>query len=147
MSRVLIFSDWSLMEGFLLTLKSQEQKTFSDRFPSDLNTWKLFPKDLDMLQGGKWLLHTHNWWKKKKKAKYVKVNIVYQPVHQNNADNKEGNCDGKKIGSWYAIRYHRCYARSFNRDVWVVTIKHQAPRKVTLPKMKHWDKFQIKFVK
>lgn len=53
----------------------------------------------------------------KKNKKYVKVNIVYQPVHQDNADNKEGNCDGKKIGSWYAVRYHRCYARSFNRDV------------------------------
>lgn len=47
---VLIFSHWSLTEDFLLTLWSQEQKTFSAWFLLDFRTWKLFPKDLDMLE-------------------------------------------------------------------------------------------------
>lgn len=50
LSWVLIFSDCSLTDVFLLTLKSQEQKTFTARFPLDLRTWKPLPKALDMLR-------------------------------------------------------------------------------------------------
>lgn len=46
---VLIFSHWSLTEDFLLTLWSHEQKTFSAWFLLVFKTWKLFPKDLEML--------------------------------------------------------------------------------------------------
>lgn len=44
-----MFSDMSLTEVFLMTLKSQEQKAFTARMLWDLSMRKLWPNDLDML--------------------------------------------------------------------------------------------------
>lgn len=46
-----MFTDCNLTDRFLLTLKSQEQKTFKARLLVDLNGWELLPKDLDILKG------------------------------------------------------------------------------------------------
>lgn len=46
-----MFTDCSLTDLFLQTLKSQEQKTFKAMLPVVLNVQKLFPNDLDMLKG------------------------------------------------------------------------------------------------
>lgn len=67
LSWVLIFSDWSLTEVLLLTLKSQEQKTFVARFPWDLRTWNLLPRDVDTLQekGVHIKIHPAEWTERK----------------------------------------------------------------------------------
>lgn len=44
-----IFSDMSLTEVLLMTLKSQEQKTLTAKILWDLSIRKLWPNDFDML--------------------------------------------------------------------------------------------------
>lgn len=45
-----MFTDCNLTDRFLLTLKSQEQKTFKARLLVDF-VWELLPNDLDILKG------------------------------------------------------------------------------------------------
>lgn len=46
-----MFTACSLTDLFLQSLKSQEQKTFKARLPVVLIVQKLFPNDLDILEG------------------------------------------------------------------------------------------------
>lgn len=53
LSWVRMFSDSSLTELLLMTLKSHEQKTFMANMPLDLSILKLWPNDFDILSGNK----------------------------------------------------------------------------------------------
>lgn len=46
-----MLTDCNLTDRFLLTLKSQEQKTFKAMLLVDLNVRELLPNDLDILKG------------------------------------------------------------------------------------------------
>ncbi len=101
---MLIFSDWNLTDDFLLTLKSQQEKTFIARFPFDLRTRKLLPKDLDMLQERnntiKYTLQMDY-----KDNECTSVSLA-QPVHKDDAESEEGDDNGEEIGCRYAVRHY-----------------------------------------
>lgn len=135
----------------MLTLKSQEQKTFTARFPVDLRTRKLLPKDVDMLQENNVAI-------KYTLQKGLKENdsLIVQPVHQDDADNEEGDGGGKEIGRRYTVWHYlrlvsitdsqvRCFSigavaqvstsTCVDDGVAVVAVKHHTLRKVTLPEI------------
>lgn len=136
LSQVLIVSHWSLTDDCLLTLKSQEEKTFIATFSDALRMWKLLPQALESL----WLNNKVMVCKKK-----TRLWPIFPPVHQNDADGKEGGGDSEKIGCRYTVEHHLALAGRISgtavgqgctfsdKEVGVVAIKHQALGKGALP--------------
>lgn len=124
----------------MLTLKSQEQKTFTAIFPADLRARNLLPKDVDMLQENSGAIKCTL--QKGLENGNENNSLIVQPVHEDDADDEESDGYGKEIGCRYAVRHClRLVAvqvsgfTCFDDGVGVVAVKHQAPRKVTLPEI------------
>lgn len=129
LSWVLTVLDWSLTDVLLLTLKSQEQKTLTARFPVDLRTWNLFPQEVDILQENKVAVKiptAGDPYRRKQKTKKT----FRPPVDQDDADNEEGDGSGEEVGGRYAVRLSSATdgrirsSTGFDGGIGVVAVKH-----------------------